>query len=86
MALWKAVSCCLELGFPMLHLEGDVFEVVQALQQSVFCWSHYGQLIEDTRIQLGSLQAWFVSHTRRETNEAAHHLTKVAIFRSLNFV
>jgi ribonuclease HI len=85
-ALWKAVSFCVELGIPRLHMEGDSLEVVQALQQPESCWSRYGQLIDDTRSRLDSTQEWCISHTRREANEAAHQMAKAAIFQSLDCV
>lgn len=37
MALWKAISYCLELDFSRLHLEGNALEVVHALQQQDSC-------------------------------------------------
>jgi ribonuclease HI len=86
MALWKAVSCCLDLGFSRIHLEGDALEVVQALKQTGSCWSRYGQIIEDTRSQLNGISGWCVSHTRREANEAAHILAKAAISQSLDCI
>lgn len=60
-ALWKVASFCLELGFQRLHLEGDALEIVQTLQQRDSCFSRYGQLIDDTRVRLSSLQTWHVS-------------------------
>ncbi|GLT76792.1 hypothetical protein SLA2020_484300 [Shorea laevis] len=37
-ALQKAVSVCLDLGFQRIQLEGDALEIVQALQNPTPCW------------------------------------------------
>jgi hypothetical protein len=74
------------LGIQHLHIEGDALEIVQALLLQESCWSRYGFLVEDTRTLLNSFQSWQVSHVRREANEVAHRLAKVAITQSLNYV
>jgi fatty acid desaturase len=49
-------------------------------------WSLYGQLIEDTKTVLNSLQQWYVGHIKREANEVAHRLTKALVNQSLEQV
>lgn len=42
----------IEMGIQRLHLEGDALEILNAVQTPESSWSCYGQLIDDTRIQL----------------------------------
>jgi hypothetical protein len=41
-------------------------------------WSHFGHLIDDTRRILEGFPKWKCNFVRREANEAAHWLAKVA--------
>jgi hypothetical protein len=43
-------------------------------------WCRYGQVIDDARIMLNSLQTWKVNHVRREAYGIAHRLAKEALF------
>lgn len=85
-ALWKAVELCTELELPRLHLEGDCWEIVQALLMEGTCWRWYGHLIEESRYQLDTFHDWSVSHTRKEANEAINWSAKAALTQSLNYI
>jgi hypothetical protein len=43
-------------------------------------WCRYGQVIDDARIMLNSIQTWKVNYVRREANGIAHRLAKEALF------
>jgi hypothetical protein len=43
------------------------------------CCNRFGQLIEDTKIRIHSLQTYEVRHTQRDANKAAHRLAKLAL-------
>jgi hypothetical protein len=73
---WKGVAFCRTLGFQRVIFEGDALEIVNALRQDSPCWSHYGQMIEDTKVLLYSFPSWSIRHTEREANEAVHCCAK----------
>lgn len=85
-AAWKVIEFCCDQGFQRLILERDALEIVVALKQVGPSWTQFGQLIEDSRTRLDSLQFWTTTHTRRENNEAAHFLAKSALHQSLHCV
>lgn len=78
-ATWKAVVFCIEKGFQRIYLKGDALEIVQALRQEAPSWSQYGQLIEDTRVRLGSFHFWFLGYIRRDANEVAYCLAQAVV-------
>jgi hypothetical protein len=67
-----------------VELEGYVFFVVQALRKEEKDLCRYGQLIDDTRVMLNSLQTWKVNHVRNEVNVVAHRLAKKMFFLDTN--
>jgi hypothetical protein len=56
---------------------------VSALPNLDFNWSNFGQLIEDTKVRIYSLQTSDVQYFRREANKAAHRMVKAALINSL---
>lgn len=85
-AAWKAATFCCERGFQRMIFECDSMNVVAALRKGDECWNMFGQLIEDTKIMINSLQASEVKHTRRDANTAAHLLAKLALMQSIDQV
>lgn len=83
---WKVVKFRRELGFQNIMMEGDMPEIVYALQKEGCCWSMYGQLIDDARILMNGFQSWFVCYIKRNANKGAHRLANEAISRSLDQV
>jgi hypothetical protein len=67
-------------------LEGDAFKIVNTLGKKESCWTRYGQLIEDSRVILNSLQSWVVGHVGRKANKAAYRLEKLALCYSLDLI
>lgn len=57
-------------------MEGDALQVVLALKLKIKNWCR----LDDAFLILNSIQQWGVSYIRREANEAAHRLTKLALF------
>ncbi|XP_059436609.1 uncharacterized protein LOC132169617 [Corylus avellana] len=77
-AAYHAVFLCRDMGVQNLILEGNVKQIVEAINSATGTWSLFGHLIEDTRRVLLTLPRWncvFVSH---EANEEAHRMAKVA--------
>lgn len=85
---WQAAKFCCEHGFQRVIFlrQGDSLLVVSALRKAASCWSSYGQLIDDTKIRLHSLQFYEVRHTRRDANKVAHRLAKATLLNSLDYV
>lgn len=60
-----AVEFGRELGFNSIELEGDVREVVLALESAEVCEAAYESIIMETHLLLESYQFWMVNHIRR---------------------
>jgi ribonuclease HI len=78
LAAWKMAELCVMLGLNNVLLEGDSLEVVQALCKEDSTWGRYGALISDAKLLLQHVQNWTVCHVKREANEVAHKLAKLA--------
>jgi len=90
-AEWQAMQFCYELGYRGAIFKGDSLIVVLALRQVSTCWQGFRQLLEDIKIKLNSLSFFFFFfffflHFRRDANQAAHRLAKVALSQSLDQV
>jgi len=59
-----------------LFFEGDSLNVVKVLRQDGRCLNRFGQLIEDVRTMLCSVQFTEVKHIRREANSVVHRLAR----------
>lgn len=76
MAVPRVVYFCRELGFHKVILEGNVFQVVQDLNNEDHNWSMYGHLTEEARCLLIYMHTWRVIHVRRHLNGAAHRIVR----------
>lgn len=65
-----------ELRFYKVVLEGDIFQIVQALKYDERNRIKYGHLIEDTQEILNGMQKQQVNHVKRSLNGAAHQFAK----------
>lgn len=81
-AVLKALILTWDLGFIKIVLEGNTFQVVQALRKDGLNWCRYGHMIEKARGMMSCMHSWHVNHVRRQFNGAAHGLAKVALFLS----
>jgi hypothetical protein len=52
--------------------------VVDGIHSTAENWSHKGMMLDDIRIQLHHVSHWQVEFIRREGNQAAHSLAKMA--------
>lgn len=57
MGAWEAVNLCCDRGWMQVLLEGESLTVVSALNKVAPCWSAFGQVLEDTRVRLSSLNS-----------------------------
>jgi hypothetical protein len=55
LAAWQAVVFCCDLGIQLATFEGDSLIVASALNKEDHCCSAYGQMIEDTKVELNTL-------------------------------
>jgi ribonuclease HI len=79
MGAWRATSFNCEKGLSQVVFEGDSLLVVTAVKKEEPCWSDYGQLVEDTKSLLSSFSFVEFQHIRRDANQAAHHMAKMAL-------
>lgn len=75
----RAVQLTQELDFCKIILEGDAFQVIQAMRKEDQNWNHYGHLIEEAHEVLSCMHKWQVSHVSYNFNEAAHRLAKITL-------
>lgn len=80
MAALAAVEFCKEIGLQEIWLEGDSLLIIKALKDQADSWSRYGHIIADIQWVLRHFRRWDVGHVKRTANEAAHILTKEALF------
>lgn len=73
-----AVEFSHDLGLQQFILEGDSKQVVQAITTNGASWSRFGQVIEDIYVLLPIFRSWQVEHIKRDLNEVAHGLAKIA--------
>ena len=73
----------MEMGFYDIILEGDPLTVVKAIGDSEASIRPFGQIVEDIKEVLGSLQSWFICHVKRDANQAAHGLAKEVTVTSM---
>lgn len=59
--------------------KGDSLEVVNVLRQEDRSWTKYGHLLEDAKTVLHNCSSWGVNQVKRDTNEAAHRVAKLAL-------
>lgn len=73
-----------DLGLQRIILEGNAMQVVNAVKAEDRKWSSFGQLMEDIRGVLNTLQDWKICHVKREVNGIAHILAKIAVQRVID--
>jgi ribonuclease HI len=78
LATANAVIFCKELGYTNVIFEGDAMQVIKAIEMNGQCMSSYGHMIECIREELRNLENASFTHVRREANNAAHTLAKLA--------
>ncbi|XP_042974585.1 uncharacterized protein LOC122306215 [Carya illinoinensis] len=78
-AMMMAVLFYKEAGFQTIIFEGDSLQVVERMHKSKGDWSQGGLIIEDTKKVLEDFVSWKFSHTKRDSNMAAHELAKNAL-------
>lgn len=59
---WKAVEFGRDLGIQNTILEGNALDIVHALRKEEQSWSRYGNLLDNSKTLLNSLQSWYVNH------------------------
>jgi hypothetical protein len=59
---WKAVEFGKDLGIQNIILEGNALDIVHALLKEEQFWSRYGNLLNNSKTLLNSLQSWYVNH------------------------
>jgi len=72
------------LGLDSIVLEGDASEVVSALNREEEGFSRMGSIIVEARKVLRDFSVWKVASVRRNCNNAAHQLAKLAVRQNLS--
>jgi ribonuclease HI len=78
LAAHYAVRLCQESRAASLILEGDVKQVVDAINLNTSNWRCYGHIVNDTCRILQTVPQWRCVFVHREANQAAHRLAKAA--------
>lgn len=79
MAEIRALEFCLEVGIDQAIVEGDSEIVVKALASKDSGLASFGLLVKVANICATSNSKLAYSHTRREGNEVAHSLARLAM-------
>jgi hypothetical protein len=77
MALGRLLEFCRDIIYRIVeYFVGgkDAIEILNALSMEGQSWSHYGQLIKDTKFLLQGFCSWDLWHVWRGANMAAHRL------------
>ncbi|GMY05786.1 hypothetical protein FCV25MIE_01025 [Fagus crenata] len=78
LAALEAVKFAKYLGLSEVEFEGDASVIIAALEDSSDNLTPYGNIISDTKVEVGSLQWFSFSHVNRKANEVAHVLARKA--------
>jgi hypothetical protein len=77
MAATNAVFCK-EMGFSNILFEGNALQVIKAIEEEDPCLRNYGHIIDCIRRETNSLENARFIHVKREANNVAHTLAKLA--------
>jgi ribonuclease HI len=78
LAAVQALVLCRDLGLPKIQLEGDVKNVVNALNSVETSWNKGGHIIADAQVLLQKFLFYKVKYVSCEGNNVAHNLAKLA--------
>ena len=78
LACRRAIEFAVDAGFLRLIVEGDNINVIHAISSSLENTSPFGNVLDDIRHLLRSLQWVSVGCTRRGGNQVAHVLAQYA--------
>lgn len=77
-----AVRCALSLaddeGFGKVQVVSDCLSVIQRIDSTTIDWSPVGVIIQDIKSLAASFEAISFKHVRRQCNESAHILARLA--------
>jgi ribonuclease HI len=73
-AVLVAIQLCVEMGFPIVYLEGDAKDVVDAVLSREKNNGQYGHVMEDIQDGVRIFSDWKIGHIRHERNGVAHAL------------
>lgn len=82
-ALLASLLCC-EMRLQQVMLEGDAKVIVDAVNARETVWTRWGHLVEDILQTLQAVGGWKMGYVRREANNAAHVLARLAAKQNMN--
>ena len=79
MAATRAIQFAAEVGVDRVAIEGDSSVVTEALRSNNAGLASYGLLVVDAKLLERNFSELSYSHPKREGNNVAHGLTKLAL-------
>lgn len=79
MAAYQGALLCKEFGGSRVMLEGDALKVVNDVRKDGPCRGEYGMVVNSLKGCLLQFPEWKVRHVRRQVNNAAHTLARMAV-------
>jgi len=78
-AIWRGLVLCGGLGIKAIWVESDSMSVVKTVNRKQHCPKAYGYLKQIWKL-LKKFDKYQISHSWRETNRAADHLSKMVVW------
>nr|XP_023922898.1 uncharacterized protein LOC112034311 [Quercus suber] len=79
LAAMRAVEFALELGMTKVIMEGDSEVICKELQDPSTSLALHGHILQDIKCLSNAFQCISFSHVRRQGNNVAHTLAKMAV-------
>jgi ribonuclease HI len=83
-AATMAIRLAHDRGYRQVHLVGDAKVIIDAVMEEVPNWSRVGHLVDDIRAALQLFLSWKMTYVRREGNQPAHLLARMATTSELD--
>jgi ribonuclease HI len=85
-AMLMAIKLCQQMGFLIVHVEGDTQVVVNGILSPGVDWSGKGLMLGDIAETLKGFYQWRISYISRDGNQAAHGLSKLATTKEIDYL
>ena len=79
-----AIQLARELGLSQINMEGDAKMITEAVKSNAPHWSKWGHLIDDIRYRFQNFTQWTMAYVKRDANQAAHMVARMATAQVLD--